>query len=391
MIPAMNVKRQYESIQEELDRAAIEVLHSGKYILGETVENFEKKFADYCGVKYAIGVGNGTDALCIALKACGIVAGDEVITTSMSFIATAESIAAVGAKPVFADCTIDTHLLNPAKIEEKITSKTKAIIPVHLYGQCADMDAIMEIAGKYNLIVIEDGAQAAGAEYKGRKAGSLGDVGCFSFFPTKNLGCAGDGGMITTNDEAVYRKCRAYRVHGSGNDGLYAYCGEKGIDQQSIRVDFGRNLPKYYNFVTGYNSRLDAIQAAILSVKLDYLDEWNKRRRQIADTYEKRISNPHITKPVTAPDNMHTYYVYAITADDRDGLRNYLEENGIGSGVYFPVQVNKQKVFENLDSFNESFPGADNVATNTLVIPMFPELTDEEIDKVIDVVNSWKA
>jgi len=390
MISAMNVQRQYENIQAELDEAALSVLHSGKYILGEAVESFEKKFAGYCGVKYAIGVGNGTDALCIALKACGIGAGDEVITTSMSFIATAEAIAAVGAKPVFVDCTLDTYLIDVSKIEAKITAKTKAVIPVHLYGQCADVDKILELAQKYDLKVIEDAAQAAGAEYKGRKAGSLGNVGCFSFFPTKNLGCAGDGGMITTNDEDIYKKCKAYRVHGSGNDGLYAYCDEKGIDYQSVNMDFGKNLPKYYNFTVGYNSRLDAIQAAILSVKLNHLDEWNERRREIANIYEQQISNPHIKKPVTASGNKHIYYVYPIISDDRDGLRNYLEENGIGSGVYFPVPVNKQKVFEGLASFKEIYPGAENVANNTLVIPMFPELTDDEIHKIIEVINSWK-
>ncbi len=390
MISAMNVQRQYEYIQAELDEAALSVLHSGKYILGEIVESFEREFAEYCGVKYAIGVGNGTDALCIALKACGIGSGDEVITTSMSFIATAEAIAAVGARPVFVDCTLDTFLIDVSKIEAKITAKTKAVIPVHLYGQCADVDKILELAKKYNLKVIEDAAQAAGAEYKGRKSGSLGDVGCFSFFPTKNLGCAGDGGMITTNDEDIYKKCKAYRVHGSGNDGLYAYCDEKGIDYQSVNMDFGKNLPKYYNFTVGYNSRLDAIQAAILSVKLNHLDEWNERRREIANIYEQQISNPHIKKPVTASGNKHIYYVYPIISDDRDGLRNYLEENGIGSGVYFPVPVNKQKVFEGLASFKELYPGAENVANNTLVIPMFPELTDDEIHKIIEVINRWK-
>lgn len=390
MISAMNVQRQYENIQSELDEAALSVLHSGKYILGETVESFEKKFAEYCGTKYAIGVGNGTDALCITLKACGIGSGDEVITSSMSFIATAEAIAAVGAKPVFVDCTQDTYLIDVSKIEAKITAKTRAIIPVHLYGQCADLDKILELARKYDLKVIEDAAQAAGAEYKGRKSGSLGDAGCFSFFPTKNLGCAGDGGMITTNDEDVYRKCKAYRVHGSGNDGLYAYCNERGIDYQSVHMDFGKNLPKYYNFIVGYNSRLDAIQAAVLSVKLDHLDEWNERRREIANLYDRNIFNPHIKKPVTASGNEHVYYVYPIASDDRDGLRSYLEENEIGSGVYFPVPVNRQKVFEELDSIKETFPGAENVANNTLVIPMFPELTDEEIHKIIEVINAWK-
>lgn len=391
MIPAMNVARQYASIQEELDRAVLSVLHGGQYILGRVVEEFEKAFADYCGVRYAVGVGNGSDALSIALMACGVQDGDEVITTAMSFSATAEAITSVGAVPVFADCTRDTYIIDSADIEKKITERTKAILPVHLYGQCADMDSIRRIAVKHGLKIIEDCAQAAGANYKGKKAGSLGDVGCVSFFPTKNLGCAGDGGMIVTDDENIYRQCRAFRAHGSGLDGLYAYNlrHEGKISEQDM--DFHGNHPKYFNFVRGCNSRLDAVQAAILGVKLPYLERWNERRREIARQYDTGITNPLIQKPVVARGNVHTYYVYTITATDRDSLRKHLENHGIGSGVYFPVPFHLQVVYECLGYQKGEFPNAEFIAENSMVLPMFPELTQEEIDIVIDVVNRWRA
>ena len=389
MIPAMNVTRQYISIQDVLDRAVLEVMHGGQYILGKTVEDFEKEFASYCGVRYAVGVGNGSDALVLALKACGIKPGDEVITTAMSFSATAEAITSVGAIPVFVDCTKDTYCIDSEIIEHKITKKTKAIIPVHLYGQCADMDSIKRIANTYGLKVIEDCAQAAGATYKGKKAGSLGDVGCVSFFPTKNLGCAGDGGIIITNDESIYRQCRAFRVHGSGIDGLYTYGIQNGIEVKEEDVNFNGNLPKYYNFVTGYNSRLDAVQAAILKVKLPYLDSWNERRREIANQYNERIDNPAIKKPIVADENNHIYYVYTVTTAKRDELRNYLNDNGITSGVYFPVPLHLQKVYKHLGYKIGDMPNAEFLANCSMVLPMFPELTQEEIDKVIETVNRW--
>lgn len=391
MIPAMNITRQYASIQNELDKAVLEVLHEGQFILGKKVEEFEKTFAEYCEVKYAVGVGNGSDALVMALKACGVKTGDEVITTAMSFSATAEAITSVGAIPVFADCTRDTFTINPADIKSKITGKTKAIIPVHLYGQCADMDAINAIAKDYGLKVIEDCAQAAGATYKGRKAGSLGDVGCVSFFPTKNLGCAGDGGMIITNNESIYRQCRAFRVHGSGLDGLYTFGIQNGVEVAETDIDFNGNLPKYFNFVTGYNSRLDALQAAILSVKLPYLDGWNERRCAIARQYNERINNPAVSKPIVGSNNTHIYYVYAITTDERDALRQFLKDNEISSGVYFPVPFHLQVVYKDLGYKKGDFPNAEFVADHSLVLPMFPELTVGEIDKVIEVVNRWQA
>ena len=389
MRPAMNVTRQYQSIKEELDNAALSVLHSGQYILGKTVEDFENAFADYCGVKYAVGVGNGSDALVMALKACGIKPGDEVITSAMSYIATAEAIAELGAIPVFADNTRDTYTMDPLEVKKKLTNKTKAIIPVHLYGQCVDMDSINEIAKANNLKVIEDAAQAAGAQYKGKRAGSLGDVGCISFFPTKNLGAAGDGGMIVTDNESIYRQCKAFRVHGSGLDGLYSYGIIHDMEVPADSVDFKDNLPKYYTFVNGYNSRLDTLQAALLNVKLSYLDHWNKRRREIAKQYDEKIVNPDIKKPTIAEYNTPIYYVYVIAVQRRDELRKHLESNGIKSGVYFPVPFHQQRVFEKLGYKTNDFPNAEFVAEHTLVLPMFPELTQEEIDTVIDVVNQW--
>lgn len=390
MIPAMNVSRQYESIMDELDSKVLDILHSGQYILGSVVEEFEREFAEYCGTRYAIGVGNGSDALVIALKACGVKAGDEVITTDMSFIATAEAIVAVGATPVFVDCTHDTYCIDPDEIIKKITGNTKAIIPVHIYGQCADMDRINSLADEYNLAVIEDTAQAAGAVYKGKRAGSMGSAGCVSFFPTKNLGCCGDGGMIITNDESIFRQCKALRTHGGGLDALYTYGLWNNVQTNEDEVDFGGNLPKYYNFIDGHNSRLDAVQAGILSVKLKHLDEWNDTRRAIAARYNNEITNPLIVKPVVANGNEHIYYVYAVATQNRDGLRKYLEDNGIKTGVYFPVPFHKQKVFEKNKCIGDMYPNSDYVADHTLVLPMFPELTSEEIDRVIDTVNSWK-
>lgn len=389
MIPVMNITRQYESIEEELDTAALKLLHSGNYILGKAVEDFEKEFADYCGVKYAVGVGNGTDALVIALSACGVKPGDEVITCAMSFFSTAEAIASVGATPVFVDCTKDTYTLDPTGIEKKITDKTKAIIPIHLYGQCADMDAINHVARKHDLIVIEDMAQAAGSIYKGKRAGSLGDVGCVSFFPTKNLGASGDGGMIVTDNESIYRQCKSFRVHGSGLDGLYTYGLRNNKKMPSEDIDFDGNLPKYYNFVIGWNSRLDALQAAILSVKLPHLDDWNTRRREIAKQYNERIENPLVVKPQIAEYNTAIYYVYVLAAEKRNKLRRHLEDNGIKSGVYFPVPLHLQKAFEDLGYTKGDMPNAEFVSEHTLVIPMFPELTQEEIDAVINAINDW--
>lgn len=389
MIPSMNVSRQYELLKNQIDEAVLKVLKSGQYILSKEVSSFETEFARYCGVKYAAGVGNGTDALEIALRACGIGQGDEVITSAMSFFSTAEAIVEVGAVPVFADCTDDTYLIDADRIEEKITEKTKAILPVHLYGQCADMDRIGVIAEKYGLKIIEDMAQAAGAEYKGRKAGSMGDVSCVSFFPTKNLGGAGDGGMILTDNEEIFRKAAAYRAHGSGIDGLFTYETTNGEQTEEKAIDFQGNNPKYYNFVTGRNSRLDEIQAAMLNIKLLYLDQWNERRREIARQYNEKIQNPEVKKPYVAKYGIPVYYTYTISTQKRDELRKYLNSHGIATGVYFPIPLHLQKAFEQLGYQPGDMPNAEYVASQSLILPMFPELTQDEIDMVIEVVNQW--
>lgn len=387
-IPLMNLTRQYENIKEELDDAALGVMSSGMYIMGDNVKTFEKNFSDYTDTKYAVGVGNGTDALIIALKSLGIKFGDEVILSAMSFFASAEAIASVGAIPVFVDCTEDTYLIDVNKIEEKITAKTKAIMAVHLYGQCCDMDEIKTIANKYKLKVIEDAAQAVGAEYKGRKAGSLGDVACFSFFPTKNLGCAGDGGIITTNDEVIAKKTMAYRVHGSGENGLFAY-NEEQADKENISVNFDGNQPKYFNFVVGYNSRLDAIQAKILDVKLPYLNSWNDKRIQISNKYTSEIANDLIKKPLVRDYNKHVFYVYISMVEDKEKFRNYLNDSGITTGVYFPIPLHLQKVFGYLGYKEGDMPNAEKVAEQNVAIPIFPELTEEEIKVIINKINAY--
>lgn len=389
MIPLMNLTRQYKSLEEELDSAALRVLHSGQYIMGEEVSEFEKEFATYCGTKYAVGVGNGTDALMIALMAAGVGNGDEVITSAMSFFATAEAIAVVGATPVFVDCQKDNGIIDVEAIEEKISPKTKAIIPIHLYGQCADMDKINEVAKRHNLYVIEDCAQAAGAQYKGKKAGSMGDMGCVSFFPTKNLGCAGDGGMIVTNNETLYRLCQAYRVHGSGVNGLLAYGEKKGIQVNEQDIDFQGNLPKYYNFVIGHNSRLDALQAALLRVKLPHLDEWNGTRRKIAEYYNKNITNEAVIKPICKENNTHIYYVYVLLVENRTEFRKYMSEKEIATGVYFPVPLHLQKVFEDLGYQQGDMPHAEYLAEHGVAIPMFAELKDSEMKKIVQTINDW--
>ncbi|MFQ6055340.1 MAG: DegT/DnrJ/EryC1/StrS family aminotransferase, partial [Methanosarcinales archaeon] len=270
-VPFLDLKRQYATIKKEIDEAVFSVLSNTQFILGPEVKSFEEKVAAYCGTKFAIGVASGTDALLLSLRACGVKPGDEVITTSFSFFASAGVISRLGANPVFVDIDAETYNINPDQIEKKISQKTKAVMPVHLFGQCADMDPLLDIAKRHKLKVVEDGAQAIGAEYKGRKAGTIGDFGCFSFFPSKNLGGAGDGGMVVTNDPEMAEMIRILRVHGS--------------------------KPKYYHSTVGYNSRLDTIQAAILGVKLKYLDDWTKKRRKHAEVYNSAFKDLDMISP----------------------------------------------------------------------------------------------
>ena len=305
-IPLIDLQAQYKSLEEELNKAALEVLSSAKYIMGENVIEFEKEFASYIGVKHAISVGNGTDALVLALKAMGIKSGDEVITTPFTFFATAEAISAVGAVPVFVDVEKETFNIDVTKIEEKITNKTKAIIPVHIFGQAADMDEINKIAKKHNLLVLEDACQAIGGKYKGKNIGALADAACFSFFPTKNLGCAGDGGMIVTDNDDIAIIARALRTHGSGENGQKAYNLLNNITEEVKTAegadDTVYNPLKYYNYLIGYNTRLDAIQAALLRIKLKEIDKWNAKRREIVKIYNDALQNSDYVTPFSRED-----------------------------------------------------------------------------------------
>ncbi|WP_061312643.1 DegT/DnrJ/EryC1/StrS family aminotransferase [Clostridium botulinum] len=390
-IPLIDLKAQYKSISEDLDRVTKEVLSSANYIMGKNVSDFEKDFADYIGVKHAISVGNGTDALVIALKSLGIGAGDEVITSTFTYFASAECISAVGAKPVFVDAEKDTFNIDPSKIEEKITKKTKAIIPVHIFGQSADMDEINKIAKKYNLKVIEDACQAVGAKYKGKMIGTLSDMACFSFFPTKNLSCAGDGGMIVTSDDNVATIARALRTHGSGETGQKAYNLlnniNEDIDKSNTGDDTVYNPLKYYNYLIGYNSRLDAIQAAILKVKLPHLDKWNSKRKEIAKIYDENFKDSNVVTPSVREENESVYHQYVLQTEDREKMLNKLKDKGVAAGVYYPVPLHLQKVYKDLGYKEGDMPVAEYLSHRTFAIPVYPELTEEQIRYIIDSIK----
>ncbi len=360
-VPFLDLKRQYSSIKDEIDQAVFNVLDHAKFIMGPEVKAFEEQVAKYCGAKFAIGVASGTDALLLSLRACGVEPTDEVITTGFSFFATAGVITRLGAIPVYVDIDPDTYNIDPQLIEKKITPKTKAIMPVHLYGQCADMDSISEIAKKHNLKVVEDAAQAIGAKYKGKKAGTLSDFGCFSFFPSKNLGAAGDGGMVVTNDPEMAELLRMLRVHGA--------------------------KPKYYHSIVGYNSRLDTLQAAILSVKLKYLDEWTKKRREHAEIYNAAFKDSDIITPKEEDFNYHIYHQYTIAVKNRDRLREVLKEKQIGHDVYYPVPLHLQECYKSLGYKEGDLPVIERKGEEVISIPIYPELTKEEQNFVIETIN----
>ena len=390
-IPLIDLKAQYKSISEDLDRVTKEVLSSASYIMGNNVTGFEKEFAEYIGVKHAISVGNGTDALVIALKSLGIGPGDEVITTPFTFFATAETISAVGAIPVFVDVEKDTFNIDPAKIEEKITKNTKAIVPVHIFGQSAKMDEINEIAKKHDLKVIEDACQAIGGKYKERKIGTLGDVACFSFFPTKNLGCAGDGGIIVTDDDNVATIAKALRTHGSGENGQKAYNLLNNITEEVTTVqnadDTVYNPLKYYNYLIGYNTRLDAIQAAILRVKLLHIDSWNAKRREIAKIYDQKLKDTDLVTPFISEENEPVYHMYIIQSENREAMLSKLKEKGVATGVYYPVPLHLQKVYKNLGYKEGDMPVAEYLSHRTFAIPVYPELTEEEVNYIVESIT----
>lgn len=388
-IKLMDMQRQHAENAEEYEQAVLEVLRSGNYIMGENVKAFENEFAEYMGVKYAVSCGNGTDALHIALRAAGIKPGDEVITTPFTFFATAEAIASVGAIPVFVDCDKQSYCIDPTKIERVITPKTKAIIPVHFYGQPAAMDEINAIAKKHNLIVVEDSAQASGSIYKGKKTGGLGDVGCFSFFPTKTLGCAGDGGMITTNNPEIAEAAKAIRVHGSGVSGLRTYNFLKGQNILDETKDIDNSAPKYYNFVIGQNSRLDELQAALLRKKLKRLDDFIARRRKHAAIYTEALKESSFITPTDIPDTVNTFYLYALQHPDAGKVTEELKKNGVGTGTYYPVPLHEQRVFENLGYKNGDFPVSEYLSKKTFVIPVYPELAKEEQEFIISILKKF--
>lgn len=391
-IPLVDLKAQYKLVEEKAGKAVLDVLSSANYIMGREVLEFEKEFAEYIGVKHAISVGNGTDALVLALMAAGIGKGDEVITTPFTFFSTAESISAVGAIPVFVDVEKETYNIDPLKIEEKITKKTKAIMPVHIFGQAAKMDEIMAIAEKHKLKVIEDAAQAVGAEYKGQKVGRIGDVGCFSFFPTKNLGCAGDGGIITTSNDNIATIARALRTHGSGENGQKAYNLLNNINEE-IKTSEGHddtvyNPLKYYNYLIGFNTRLDAVQAAILRIKLPKIDEWNEKRRQNAREYDEKLKDTALTLPVSIPESKSVYNMYVVQAENREEVINKLKEKGISTGVYYPVTIHLQKAYKDLEYKEGDMPVAEYLSHRTFAIPIFPELNSEQKEYIIDSLRA---
>ena len=391
-IPLIDLRAQYNSISKELDKATIDVLSSAAYIMGKNVTEFEKEFAGYIGTKHAISVGNGTDALVIALKALGIGEGDEVITSTFTYFASAECISAVGATPVFVDVEKDTFNIDPDKIEEKITERTKAIIPVHIFGQSADMDKINIIAKKHNFKVIEDACQAVGAKYKGKMIGTLSDVACFSFFPTKNLSCAGDGGMIVTSDDSIATIATALRTHGSGETGQKAYNLLNNITEEVVTSKSGDdtvyNPLKYYNYLIGYNSRLDAIQAAILRVKLPYLDKWNSRRKEIAKIYDEELIDSNVITPRVREENDTVYHQYVLQSDNREEVLAKLKEKGIATGVYYPVPLHLQKVYTDLGYKEGDMPVAEYLSHRTFAIPVYPELSEEQIQYIVDSIKN---
>ncbi len=355
-IPLLDLKAQYKTCKDEIMQAVADVCESQAFALGPAVTAFEQSIAAYCGCRHAIGVSSGTDALLIALMALDIGVGDEVITTPFTFFATAGCITRLGAKPVFVDVDPDTYNIDPAAIEQKITGKTKAIIPVHVFGQIAQMKPITEIANRHNLCIVEDAAQAIGASQDGVKAGGFGQYGCFSFYPTKNLNAFGDAGLVTTNNEALADKIRVLRNHGQN--------------------------PTYFYRVIGGNFRLDSIQAAVLSVKLRYLDGWNEKRRQNAAIYDRIFADSPVSPPKIEPNNFSIYHQYTITAPDRDKLKDFLAKNEIGSAIFYPKPLHLQDCFRDLGYNKGDLPVAEKLCTEVLSLPVYPELTVEQVEQV---------
>lgn len=383
-VPLLDLKPQYQSLKKELDDALLRVAESQYFILGPEVEEMEKQFCDFLGCKYSYGVSSGTDALLLALMAIDIQPDDEVILPTYSFFATAGVVARLNAKPVLVDCDPVTFNIDPNDIEKRITDKTKAIIPVHLYGQSADMNAIMEIANKHNLYVIEDGAQAISTQYKdGKTVGTIGHIGCFSFFPSKNLGCFGDGGLVTTNDDDLAYKLKIMRVHGGD--------------------------PKYYHKVIGGNFRIDALQAAVLKVKLPHLNSWSKKRRENAKLYtslfienglateegktdfdqKNKVLLPKAVYQNDSLENYHIYNQFIIRVQQRDELRKFLAENSIATEIYYPIPFHLQECFEYLNYKKGDFQVSEFCADTSLALPIYPELSEGQISQVVEKISEF--
>ena len=360
-IPLIDLQAQYNSLKAELDAAVLDVLASGHFVLGPKVKEVEEAVAAYVGVEHAVGVASGTDALIFALHGFGVGPGDEVICPTYTFFATAEAIIRVGATPVFVDIDPTTYAMVPQQVRDAVTERTKAIIPVHLYGHATDMTEMAKIAADHDLRLIEDNAQALGAKWEGRTTGGFGDAGCLSFFPSKNLGAFGDAGMIVTNNDGVAGLARMLRAHGWRK--------------------------KYFPEVVGYNSRLDALQAAILLVKLPHLDAWNERRRQIAQMYTEKLDGLDIGTPSVGPGAEHVYHMYIVRTKRRDEVQQYLIDQGVGCAVYYPVPLHLTTPCRALGHSEGDFPESEKASRETLALPMFPEMEEAQIDRVVSVLR----
>ena len=366
-VPLLDLQAQFQQIRADVLSAIEEVCHEQRFILGQRVEAFETAIAGYLGCRYAVGVASGSDALLLSLMAAGIKPGDEVITVPFTFFSTAGGISRLHAVPVFVDVQADTFTIDPEQIERKITPRTKAIIPVHLFGQCADMERILELADRRGITVIEDACQSIGASRRGRHAGTFGYSGCFSFFPSKNLGGVGDGGLIATNDGDLRDLLLALRVHGSRSD--------------------------YHHDHIGLNSRLDALEAAVLRVKLPHLDGWNAKRARNAATYDRLLTEAglleHVTLPATDPNNVHVFNQYTLRAQNRDELMAYLKEHEIGHKVYYPVPLHLQECYQPLGYSKGDLPVSEQLAREVLSLPVYPELTDAQMESVVTRISEF--
>ena len=367
-VPLIDLRQQYQSLRPQLLEAIERVIDSQQFVLGSEVEALEEEIADYSTTEFAIGCASGSDALLLALMSLDLKAGDEVITTPFTFFATAAAITRLGARPRFVDIEPRTFNIDPAAVEAAITPLTRAILPVHMYGQCADMEPLLEIGRRHGLPIVEDAAQAIGAEDRGRRAGSMGHIGCFSFYPTKNLGGAGDGGMLVTNDRSLADRLRRLRVHGGANE--------------------------FHHDEVGINSRLDALQAAVLRVKFKYLDQWSEARREKAAFYTRALEEKNLdvefTPPFVRPSVRHIFHQYVIrAAQQRDQVIKHLSQHGVGSKVYYPVPLHLQKCFAYLGYSRGQFPEAESAAAQTLALPCFPEITEEHQSYVVDVLSKF--